>query len=694
MAKKKTKGLEKTSDEKIIEEAKERFKRCVDWESLARSRYKEDIKFANGDSDNGYQWPVDVRKNRDVEKRPVLTINKTRQYCLNVTNDARQNKPSVKVRPVGDTATYEGAQVMEGIVRHIEYQSNAQSAYDRATSFQVQGGIGYWRVTTDYCNSDNFDQDLFIRPVKDPLMIYLDPDILEVDGSDMRFAFVYEDVPKDKFDKEYPDVAGRVNVINGAENDWIDEDHVRVAEYYRMVEKASELLTFTDERGEQQFVKSDKLSKEIYKALTDDPQTKKRPLTDRVVEWYKIAGDEIIERTIWPGSTIPIVRVIGEETVIDGILDRKGHVRNLKDPNRIYNYWTSSGVEYVALQSKVPYIAPAQAIEGQESYWGTANTVNHSVLPYNHKDDDGNPLPPPVRQQPPTMPQAYISGIQIAAEEMRMVSGQYQEDMGEKSQAISGKAIMQRQRAGDNATYHFIDNLANGIRYTGKILIELIPKIYDTKRVLKIMGEDGVESQVVLDPTARAEWLQEQQQDEEKIKIIFNPSFAKYSVEADIGPAYATRRQEAFNAFTQIMSQQPELMHVCGDLMFRAADFPMAEELAERLKRMVPPQVLGKGPDPQTQQLLAQNQQLTQHIQTLLQQYAEERLKSAGQQSGKEIEAYKAQTDAQRKAYEAETQRLKDFMDHYELSQKDMAAMTAQLVLASMKTQAEPATEQ
>lgn len=693
MARKTSKKTGFTEDEEIVKEARERLERGMDWEATARSRYLEDIKFYNGDADNGFQWPLDVRKNRDVDKRPVLTINKTRQYCLNITNDAKQNKPSVKVRPVGNEATQEGAEVMEGIIRHVEYQSNAQAVYDNANGFQVQGGVGYWRVLTRYADPDSFDQDLFIEGVKDPLSVVLDPDTKEPDKCDMNWGFIFEDVAKDKFDYEYPDAKDKVGSSNlGDMPAWIDEYHVRVCEYYRRKPNKSKLIAMTDPTsGEQVVIRTEKVPSAILKEVLADPLTKTREVIDWEVEWFKIAGDVIVERSTWVGTTIPIVQIIGEESIIEGVMDRKGHVRALKDPQRIYNYWSSSAVEAVALQSKTPYIGPARAIEGYETYWQDANTVNHAILPYNDVDDAGLPIAKPERQNPPVMPQAYMQGLQISAEEMRMASGQYQADLGEPGNERSGKAINARQRAGDNATYHFVDNQAIGIRYTGKILIEAIPKIYDTKRTLKILGEDGIESEVLIDPKARSEYVEQQQKEEDKVKIIFNPSFAKYSVESDIGPAYATRRQEAFNAFTQIMAQNPDLMKVAGDLMFRAADFPMADELAERLKRMVPPAILGKGPDPQMQQLMQQNQQLTQHIQTLLQQYAEERGKQDHLQHKSETDAFNAATkrgtEEQQKQideYRAETDRLKLLMSGFD--PKEIASLTAQLVLATLQT--------
>lgn len=663
------------ADQKIVEEACTRFKRCEDWESTARTRYLEDIRFSNADSDNGWHWPSDVKQSREAEKRPMLTVNKTRQYNLNILNEAKQNKPSIEVRPVGNRATVQGANVMEGIIRHIEYQSNAHDAYDHAGTTQVQGGIGYWRVLTEYADSETFDQDIFVRPVLNPLSVYLDPDIQQKDGSDARFGFVYDDVADDLFDVEYPGLRKKIGtqpIMNFP--GWIEKDHVRVCEYYRVVRKKFKLIYMVDpETQKASIVRSDKLPKQILDPVLADPNTKTREAFDNVVEWYKIVGNEIIDRSVWLGSTVPIVRCVGEEYVVDGKYDRKGHTRGLKDPQRIYNYWTSSGVEFVALQSKVPYVGSVRAIEGVENYWQTANTQNYSVLPYNDRDDEGNEIKAPVRQEPPMMAEAYIKGMMIASEEMRMASGQYQDELGEKSQSKSGVAIFRRQQQGDIATYHFQDNKKTAVKYTGKIILELIPKIYDTPRVIKIIGEDGTESEVRLDPQAKQEYMEQKMQDQEKVKILFNPGFAKYSVQADVGPEYATRREEAFQAFTQIIGNNMELLKVAGDLMFKAADFPMADELAERLKKMVPAWVLGKGPTPEMQQLQESNQLLMKNLQQLVTQYAEERAKRTSQEGKLDIDAFNA-----------ETQRMKVLIDKFD--PKVIAEFTAQLVLETLGT--------
>lgn len=665
-------------DDRVIAEAKRRFKQCEEWEGNARKLFLEDIKFANADSDNGYQWPNEVRRNRDVDERPCLTINKVRQHNLQIINDIKQNKPRAKVSPVSNGATYEAAQVFEGIFRHIEYISNASTAYDTAASFMVQGGIGYWRVVTDYLGNDNFDQEIFIRRIKDPLSVFIDPDINELDGSDARFAFIFDDMPLDEFRDTYPEYKdkGGQSAL-GYSDGWIDKEHIRVAEYYRRVENVDQLISFTDPRtGEPIMLRRGQIPEEIVDAVIDNVSTRSREIKTWKVEWYLIIGDEIAERRDWAGEYIPVVRIIGEETIINGELDRKGHTRNLRDPQRIYNYWSSSAVEHVALQSKTPFIAPAAAIENLETYWETANTVNHSVLPYNGLDDDGNVIPMPQRAEPPVMAQAYIQGLQIAQQEMQYVSGQYEENFGSRSQQSdvqSGVAIQERARRGDNSTFHFVDNQATGIRFTAKILLDLIPKIYDTPRVLRILGEDGEESHIQLDPGATQAYAKHSLKQAEAVKAIFNPNIGRYDVQADSGPSYQTKRQEAFNAISQILATAPEWAGVIGDLLFKAADFPMADEIAERLERMVPPQAKGEGVPPAVQQLQQELQKTQQIIAEMAQKLGEERLRLKAKDQQKDIDVYKAVTDRM------------SVLIKEQISPKDIAQMVHDLMMEEHK---------
>lgn len=636
----------KRSDEDkrtILKEARGRFTRCQNWESTARARYVDDVKFSEGDSDNLYQWPEDIRSRMSDDKRAMLTINKTNQHILDVLNDARQARVAIKIRPTGDGATVDAAEIFMGVIRHIEYLSNASTSYQHGLACSTRGGIGYWRLATGYANDDSFDQEIFIRRVRDPLTIYLDPEIQEFDGSDAKFGFVFTELVKD----DHPELKDVLGNSDFGPTSWVKENSIRQAEYFRRVEHKERLIAYpdpADKSGESmKVVRESALDPQMVKMLVKMTSTQVRTIKTHKVEWFKIIGDTITEENEWPGIYIPIVRCVGEETVIDGELDRKGLTRALKDPQRMFNYNASGSVEFGALQSKSPWVAPADAIEGYETYWNNANTDNFSVLPWNHMDDEGTAIPSPQRQNPPSSAPVFIEGMNASAEWMRMVSGQYQADMGAPSNERSGAAITARQRQGDNATFHFLDHQSMAIRFTGKQLVDLIPKIYDTPRILEILSEAGDRKKIRLDVSAE-QALQKTQQDRDEVEAIFNPRVGKYEVIADVGPAFATRRQEAWNAYVQILTQNKELVGVIGDLAFKMADFPGAEEVATRLKRMVPQKALEDGPSPD---LLAAQQQI-EALQALVKQVAQKLADKTAEhlndQEKNAVSAYDAQT--------------------------------------------------
>ncbi|PZX29465.1 phage P22-like portal protein [Cupriavidus phytorum] len=630
---------ESKDDNKRVKEAHKRFARCQEAESEFRNLFLDDLRFVNGDSDNGWQWPEEVWKSREAERRPRLTVNKTKQHNRQITNDARQNKPSVRVSPVDGGADKKTAEIINGIIRHIEANSSADTAYDTAAEFAVDGGIGYWRVITDYASDDSFEQEIYIKRVKNPMNVYLDPDIQEADGSDAKFGFVFEDLLKEEFEARYPGFDAVGWPMEGG-SDWLSKDKIRLAEYFHVVDVEDTLIA--DEQGN--VIRMSEVRPEDKAMIEAMPKQRTRKVKRRTVKWCLIAGDQEIEYNDWPGRYIPIVRVVGEEVDIDGKTERKGHTRYLKDPARMYNYWTSSAVEFVALQGKTPWVGPAEAREGYERYWDTANTANHSYLPYNHLDETGGVIPPPQRQQPPVMAAAYIQGMQTAAEELKMASGQYDASMGAKSNETSGRAIMARQREGDTATFHFVDNVARAIKYTGMILVDLIPKIYDTPRVVRILGEDGSEDTVQIDPTQKQSVVESKDLAGE-IQTIYNPGVGRYDVTVRVGPSYTTRRQEAFDAMTQMAQGNPQLLQQAGDLIMKAADFPMADELAERLEKFLPPGVKDDKESPEAAALKQQMQELQAQLQTLGQEYNKLHEDKETDREKNRIAAFQAETD-------------------------------------------------
>jgi hypothetical protein len=654
--------LKRTEDEKLIEQAHKEFEQDYEYESDSREAWKLDLRFANGDPDNKYQWDAAYVKDREVNKRPCLTINKVKIHNRQITNEARQNKPSVRVYPVDSGADKETAKIFNGIIRHIETNSDAETAYDMASDFAVDAGIGYWRIITDYAADDSFDQEIFIEPIKNPLNVLLDSRIQKPDGSDAKRGFIFKDMPKEEFEREYPDCDPIEWPINNGTN-WLKADFIRVAEYFRMEDKKDVL--YASESG-QTVMKSELEKAEIERleAAVKAGEVKKREVRSNAVKWYLLAGNKIIDRKDWLGKYIPIVRVVGEEKEIDGKLDRKGHTRAMKDAQRMYNYNSSASIEYGALQTKTPIIAANEAIEGFETYWNRANTENLPYLPYNHVDEGGNPLPMPQRMNPPAASQLFLQGMEVASNEMNMSSGQYDAQFGNNPSAQSGKALNALQRKGDTATFHFIDNVARAIKYTGKILVDLIPKIYDTARVVRILGEDGSEKMVKIDPEMPGAY--DKRNMNGAIEEIYNPSVGRYDVTVAVGPSYTTRRQEAFDALIQLSQGNPRLMEVAGDLIMKAADFPMAEELAERLGKTLPPELKEQeGENPEVQAVKAQADQVIQQLQGMLKQ-AEQTLFEANEEAkelqlaatSKADEIMLKQREIDIKEYEAVTKRM------------------------------------
>jgi hypothetical protein len=632
-----------------LEEVRRRWKRCVEWESYARDRFLDDMLFAFGDSDNGYQWPSTILRTRDGAAKPCLTMNVVQQHNLQIVNEARQAKSSVGVVAVGNGASKEAADMFDEVIRNIEYSSLAeQGAYQIARTFQVNAGWGYWRLVTEWGKGDSWHQEIRLRAVDDPLNVYLDPDHKLPSGLDAEFAFIFDEMDRDDFKKQYPKYAMLASSAplgdSGHQGDFVSQGKVRICEYFHKVEIQDELVNFRDGKGRKTIRKS-LLPKEVYQQVVGLVDTRTREVSDHEVRWELWVGDQMVDETVWPGKYIPIVKCVGQEVVLDRILDRKSHTRSQKDAQRMLNYNASAQVEFVALQSKTPYIAAVAGIEEHTQVWATANREDHSVLPYRHKDAEGDPIPPPVRQQPPTSSPAYEQGMQTAFNQLMMVSGQWQNQMGMAGNERTGEAIARRQQQGDTATFHFQDNYEAALLATGMQLIDLIPKVYTAKRVLRMQAEDGVEREVEIDPAARQAYLEEQSHAGEVVKRVFNPAIGQYDVRSKPGPSYGTKREQTGEVIKLILTQAPQLTPLIGDLLLASLDFPEAIEAAQRLRRMMPPQALGKGPSPQEQQMQQQIQGLQGALAKALQATAKDQLKLVGKDQMRDIDVYKAQTD-------------------------------------------------
>lgn len=635
--------VSKKGDDKVIATALERFKRCEDAESTARNQAMDELKFSLGE-----QWPEEIRRDRESDPngaRPCLTVDKLDQYIKQVVNDARQNKPGIKIRPKDDGADPETAEVLQGLTRQIEDQSCADVAYDTAVEMAARAGFGFVRVVTDYEDDEGFEQGIFIRAVANPFSCFLDPDHVNPDGSDAKYGFAWEDIPRDQFEHDYPDADPcDFEASTQGDGEWMREKTVRVAEYFECVYESKKVYQAEDGSASDD---------EIPGAVSRDIQRKK-------VIWRKLTAKEVLDEREWPGKWIPIVPTYGH-------LIRVGTERRISslhkpamDAARMYNYAASAFVERVALTPKAPYVATASQIEGYESEWASANTSNASVLPYNADPS----APPPQRQQATDMPAGWMQVMQGMEHDIQSALGMYNASLGAPSNEKSGKAIMARQREADNATFHVIDNLSRCIRHVGRIIVDLIPKIYDTSRVVRILGEDGSEDFARIDPQQEEAKRTIRDLQGKEIESIYNPGVGRYDVTVTTGPAYGTKRQEAAEFLTQIVQSSPDMMPIIGDLMFKSMDMPFAEDISDRLKKMMPPQLQeqedGAQPaiPPQVQMAIDQMQQAFKQSQQAAQQLAQELEKAQQDSANKAAELDLKSREVGVKEYEAETERM------------------------------------
>ena len=631
-----------------------RFTMAISAYGESREDELDDLRFMAGSPDNQWQWPADVLATRGsvqgqtINARPCLTINKLPQHVRQVTNQQRQNRPSGKVIPADDNADVKVAEIFDGIIRHIEYMSDADVAYDTACDNQVTYGEGYIRILTEYAREDSFDQDLRIGRVRNAFSVYMDPMIQDPTGADAQWCFITEDVLKADYERMFPDAAPVSSIMTRGIGDqslsmWISENTIRIAEYFYIDHKKDTLHLYP---GNVTAFKNTPQDKNLQ-ALFGKP-LRTRQVDRKRVMWAKTNGYEVLEEREWAGKWIPVVRVIGNEFEVDGRMYVSGLVRNAKDAQRMYNYWVSQEAEMLALAPKAPFIGYGGQFEGYEMQWKTANTNNWPYLEVNPDvtDGAGNVLPLPQRAQPPLAQTGLIQAKMGAAEDIKATTGQYNASLGQQGNERSGKAILARVQEGDTGTYHFVDNLGRAIRHVTRQLVDLIPKIYDTERIARIIGVDGEVGMAKINPMQPEPVKEIRDQMGTVIEKIYNPSVGTYDVIITTGPSYLTKRQEAVEAMANILQTSPQLWQVAGDLFIKNMDWPGAQEMAARFKKIIDPKVLAE--DDKPPELQAAEQQ----VEALSQQL---------DQAMGLLNNVQSSMDAQElriKAYEAETKRI------------------------------------
>ena len=549
-------------DAAIIAECMDRMRISMAADGENRTNGLDDLAFLKGD-----QWDERIKQQRALDGRPCLTINKLPTSLHQVTNSQRQNVPSIKVHATGQKMT-KVAEVVQGGIRHIEYASNADVAKDTAVNSAAAIGYGYFRLVTDYCKPDSFDQEIRFKRIRNPFTVYMDPSIVEVDGSDQQWCIISSKQPRTEFVLEYPDADpcdfGVVRGLGDRSEDWITATEVRVAEYYRIYsEKADVVLLSNGESGWK-----DKLI-EIPEGVAI---VKTRKSLRKTVQWFKLSATQILEKADIPCDWIPVFPVLGDEIDLDGRVYRSGLIRNAKDPARMYNYWMTSATEQVGLIPKAPFIGAEGQFEGHETKWSQANVRSFPYLEYKPKTLAGQLAPPPQRQHMADVPTGVLAMAAHASDDIKATTGIFDASLGARSNETSGRAINARDRQGETSNYHYTDNLNTTLRHVGRCILNMWPRVYDGTRTLLMMGQDGkITSAEINKPVT------EPDETGQAVETILNDmsTVAEFGVTVSTGPNYDTLRQEAVDGMIQTAQSWPKLMDIAGDKVVRSMDLSL-----------------------------------------------------------------------------------------------------------------------
>lgn len=630
----------------ILEQANKRYDACVAADNKNFTNTRADLKFLNGE-----HWPEDSKKLRKAERRPCLTINKLPAFVRQITNDQRQNRPSIHVHPVDDDADRDVANILEGMIRHIEYDSDAATCYDTAVHLATAAGRGFFRLITDYESPDSFDQVIKFDRIRNACSVHIDPSSKCPAGSDARFCFVDSTESVSTIAEEYPSSSYAT-----AAND--DDKDLLITEYYCVHETPDELLLLSNgETG----LRSDLI--ELPPGVT---VLKSRKTARKEIKWYKLAGQgyvdsgvsrtrtrqqklsEVLEETTLPFDWIPVFQVIGNELDIDGEVTYSGIVRDAKDSSLMYDYWMTSATEEVSMRPKTPYIGAEGAFAGHEEEWRQANVRTFSYLEYKPKTVNGTLAPPPSRQPMADVPSGVLQMAMHASDEIKQTTGVYDASLGARGNETSGKAIQSRKRQGDLSNFHYTDNLNKTLIHAGRVLISGVRRVYSGPRMVRTIGKDETPGFEKINQPQREVIEQPDGQIAVAEKILNDVTVGKYDVIVKAGPSYSTLREESLDAMIEVGQSWPKLMDVAGDKVIEAMDWPDAEQIAGRIKRTMPAALVADD-DSAESQLPEQTKQLIQQAGDKI-----EELQQALQQALAELE--KSQSNA---ALELEKERIR-----------------------------------
>lgn len=575
-----------TGNRAIFEEARDRLEIAVEDGAENNEAAKADLVFCEG-----MQWDKQPYTTAEAMNQPEITVNLTDALVRRVVNNMKQQRPRGKAHPVGDGADVQKAQIVNGIGRHIENRSDMALAYDVGGEMSVKAGWGYWRLIAEYVAPDSFWKDMRIVPIRNIFSVYMDPAAMLPTGADANWCIITTKMRRTEYKRLYPTAPniGWNDIGNSDDREWEDKEEIRLAEYFRIREVKAKLVQLRNADGTEYTRYEDELPDAEGLKAAKIQVLGERESYKRTVEWFRLGGTEVLEKEVYPGTWIPVIRCEGNAVDIDGKIKRRGMVRSMKDPARMVNYGETAKIKRLGLTPQAPWIAAEGQLEGHPE-WSDTNNTAHPVLTYKPLTIPSALggeilLPPPTRQPPAQIEAGFAEFIQGMRANLMAVAGMpHEPGVDNQQQIVSGRAIRQREKLSDQSHFQYYDNQTLAIAQTWRIMLEWIPHIYpESGRIQRIIGEDGQPSLITLN---------QPDQENQAIKAIKNDlSVGRYDVVMDTGPGYETKREEGAETLVNLLSIGPlaEIVSKIGaDLVFRSLDHPYMQELADRLAAQTP----------------------------------------------------------------------------------------------------------
>lgn len=633
---------------KIAKEARMACEKWRTWFKYNIDQYHEIQQFVLG-----RQWKQDEEDMLQTFKKVPLQFNKLATLVNTLLGEQQQNTPQLDVRPLS-TCDEQTAEIRAIITKDIMLSTDAKTVYQQAASQAFTGGFGAYMYDTYYKSQDSWDLEICLRSCKDPTRYFWDisaDDVCKTDGmhagyyyrmSRAKFRAVHgkdieEKILKDanvtQSEEEIALVSEPGRVPDGDQFSWADDDSITILHYYKRTYVKDTLYKMSngktlnqDEMGElilksQEFVQKMQQSEQMqpdmfgempqqnmgegseingeWITLYDDGEPvrieDKRPVKKSKIMHYHIAGDYILEKSEFPSEDLPIIFMDQHSFYQkDGKQVCRPFIIDCIDAQRYLNYLGTQSAFILKVSRYDQFMMSKQNARGLDTQkiWTDPSNIQ-GALYYDESPSGAKP----EQLMPPELSRSLMEQYQRAQDDLYTSTGMYPARLGQQGTEVSGAAVDARTRQGNNPTFVAFNSVSRAVAGGGKIANQMVPRVYDTERVIRLLNPMNGESLITVN----------KQSDEYGALIENDIRKGSFEVILQAGPSYEGQKSQALESLNGIIQADPQLFSLIADLY--AENLPLANtiEIKNRLKTLVPPQIIeagktGKMPPPQQQQ--------------------------------------------------------------------------------------------